>query len=118
MKLFQSIQVYFASLGIKPPSEQLQKYPFNTANVLTLIVMLQFAVSTTAFFVFDARNFKQIADSFYPSSNAISGTVNFIVVICNLAKIFKLIENYETALRASKTDYINIVRYTKFYSTH
>lgn len=104
MKLFQSIQVYFAFLGIKP-SQNFQKYPFNATNLVILTIFVQFSVGTTAFIVYDAKSFKQLADAFYPTSLAITATLNFIFIICNSSKVYKFIENYENTIKISKKKY-------------
>lgn len=104
MKLFESIQVCFAFLGIKPS----QKYPFNATNLVILTILAQFAVGTTAFIFYDAENFKQIADAFYPASTAISATSNFFYIICNSSKIYKLIESYEKTIQNSKQKYFHL----------
>lgn len=106
MKLFQAIQVYFAILGIKI-SQPPQKYPVNQVNFAILVVLVQCFVATTLFIFFDAESFKEIVDSYYPASSAITATLNFIVMICNSSKIFKLIENYENTMQSSKK-YFNL----------
>lgn len=101
MKLFQSIQVHLACLGVKP-SQQFRKHPFNAMNLVILTMLVQFSVGTTAFICYDAENFQQIADAFYPAITGITATSNFIYVLFNSSKIFKLVESYENTIKSSK----------------
>lgn len=101
IKFFQSIQSNFAILGIKP-SQQCQKSLFNTANSSALAILVHFSVATTAFLLYYANNFKELADSFCTASTATAATLNFIILICNSTKVYKLIENCESAVQKSK----------------
>lgn len=101
MKLFRTIQVYFALMGIKS-SHQGQKYSYNLVNFVILATLIHFSCATTAFILCDAESFKQIANSFYAASASLSATLNLIVSMCNSSKFFELIESYETTIQSSK----------------
>ena len=101
MKLFQAIQKYLIVFGFKS-SQQSQKSSINATNLVVLTIFAHFSIATTVFLLFDAESFKQIVDSFYPASSAILATLNFIVIICNSSKLFKLIESFENTIQMSK----------------
>lgn len=93
MKIFQSIQKHFASLGVNEAEHQHNK--FNMRSVVGLIVVWQFSILTNAFLIFEADSFGDLADAFYVSSTVLGASVNHSFVVNNMDKLFTFIGNLE-----------------------
>lgn len=93
MKIFQSIQKHFASLGVNEAEHQHNK--FNMRSIVGLIVVWQFSILTNAFLIFEADSFGDLADAFYVSSTVLGASVNHSFVVNNMDKLFTFIGNLE-----------------------
>lgn len=95
MEAFQTILRRFAIMGVH--SEQLTKeHILNASNVTVLLVFVASSIAAHIYFWFQANTFIEYGDSFYEMSCVTVSNIDFVVVLCNMPKLFRFIEHLET----------------------
>lgn len=101
MKVLQSVQNYFAIIGIVPPQSH-QSHRLNMKNMTMLLIFSLFTVSANVFFVYEAENFRELTDSFYAACSATLTTLSFSTIIGRMYLAFEFIENLESIISKSE----------------
>lgn len=100
MKIFESIRNSFEILGIIKPEPNCNQ--FTLKRILILYTFTQIAFSTTAFFLIEAKSFRDITYSLYTAATSILYASCFSLLIFYMENIFQLIENLEYAIETRK----------------
>lgn len=98
MKILQLIQKHYEGVGLSVP-DPITDRRFNSTSIFYLGVLSCFVMTTTAFLLFEARTFSEIAESAYISSGMMVIWVDFIVPILKLETLFSLIRNIESTIQ-------------------
>lgn len=98
MIIFQSIQKYFAILGINPP-ENIEKRILNPKNTFGLIFFGALIISTDEFLFYEANTFQEYTDSFYATCTIALCGANFAIVVWKASKVIEFIENVQEIIR-------------------
>lgn len=101
VKLFQSVQEYFQTMGIYPTQPN-QKYSFNLMSFLILVSMLVFLVPSMAFFLLKAETIEEYYNTFYASSSVLAYIACFMVNVWKMTNLLDLIARYERNILRSK----------------
>lgn len=101
MKVFQMIQKLFKIAGIQPRQPN-QVFPFNWKNFVTLLFLGLFSLATGAFFVLDAKNMSEFAESFYALTLSLLLFFFYSSLTGNMEKILKLIDDFEETIENRK----------------
>lgn len=101
MKLFQSLQTFYAALDIYPA--QAEKRP--SFNLHNLFIPLNFSVLfifQIGFFLFKAKDIVEHAETFYSSLTILGCNAIFLTKCFEIPNILKLIGNFETFIEKSE----------------
>lgn len=101
MKLFESVQKYFRTLGIRPP-ESSEKSSYNFLNSMVLLVLVTGSIFTMAFCLFKAITVREYGDSFYASVTEMANTVYLLSNIWKMRTIFNVITRLEEFIQKRK----------------
>lgn len=101
MKFFQSIQEYFAIMGINS-SQSVDVHPFNRSNLITLLIFCMLVITSNKFLLFEAKYFEEYIDSFYLTCTGTLAAINFVVIIWKMTKVFEFIKGLESVVHRSK----------------
>lgn len=101
VKLFQSVQEYFKTMGIFPTQPN-QKYSFNLMSFFILLSMFMLLIPSMAFFLLKAETIEEYFDTFYASSSVLAYIVCFIVNIWKMTNLIELIKRYENSISKRK----------------
>lgn len=96
MKIFQKIIVIFHE--IDPPRPRLKSF-FNLRNVVKLLFYVQWPFTSLVFILTEGDSLREYTTSFYIWATAIGSFNNYIEVIRNMSNIFKLIDDFENAIK-------------------
>lgn len=110
MKLFQSVQKYYRTLGVYAPQSN-QNYAFNWRNLVVLFALTQGFIFTMAFCLLQAKTVREYGDSFYVSVTEFADAIYFLSNIWKMRKFFKLIEQFENFIEKSKSK--NVILHLK-----
>lgn len=120
MIIFQSVQKYFAILGVNPPiGEQV----LTKKNSLTLILFGCVTIAGNKFLLFDASNFQEYIDCFYTTCTMTLVGINYAIVVWKTVKLFELIDNFQMVVQRreyfskTKTEYEYSKQMTKYCRT-
>lgn len=102
MDVFRSIRTSFTVLGIHPVLIPSFFKHFNIKNVIVLLFLGQYAISTAVYFLNEARTLSEFAESFYIFATAALVFVAFLVIIQESSNIFQLIGEFESVIHESK----------------
>lgn len=102
MKLFESVQKYFRTLGIHPP-ESSEKSTYNLLNLIVLLVLVTGSIFTMAFCLFKAITVREYGDSFYASVTEMANTVYLLSNIWKMRTIFNVITRLEDFIQKRKS---------------
>lgn len=100
-KLFQCVQKSFQILGFCP-SQHSRIAPFIPKNILLILLLVFCFISSTGFFLFQAKSVKEFGDSFLASITTLGALVYFSTTIWKMANLLKLIEKFEGFVQRSK----------------
>lgn len=101
MKLFQSLQTFYHSLGIHP--SQSEKRPsFNFHNLFIPANFLVFFIFQIAFFLLKAETIVERSETFYSSLTIFGCNVIFIINFWKMPHIVQLIGNFEKFIEKSE----------------
>lgn len=101
MKIFQSIERRFGSLGIYI-RQAFQENRFNSKNLTILCIFVVFTILTMAFFLFEAENFREYSESFYVTVCTIFNSFAFTIFMWKHSELFELIMAIETTIQKRK----------------
>ena len=94
MKIFESIQNYFAIAGISI-RQTTNMHAFNIKSVTVGFGFGVSFISCTMFFFYEASGFEEFAGLFFLVSTAIFSTFCFINLVWKRANLFKFIKSLE-----------------------
>lgn len=100
MKIFQSVKMYLARMGIKL-QQQNQSHPFNAQNVFAFFVFGSCISLNSAYFFLVANSFVESTESLYIICIAIVCTIIFTILIWKMSNLFDLINNFERIVEES-----------------
>lgn len=112
MKIFQYVQKLYGVLGIHRSNSN-KNNTWNRRKVLTYFMLVQFTGTSIIFFLFQAKTFKEYADSFYISATASLKVCTYTVSLWKMPKVFKLIDNFENFIQKRKFSFHFIETYRK-----
>lgn len=97
VKLFDTQQKLYKTLGFDIYQSQSchSKCLISIKSLFFLISSLQLFISTTAFFLFEARTVDEYGMSFYISITIFSVSINITTIAWKMDEIFVLLRNYE-----------------------
>lgn len=101
MKIFQSIQKYFATLGIQPLQFD-QKYSINVRSLMIWLLMFIPVIDGNIPQFYKAKNFEDYTNGIYDISITIENSYDFGIHIWVAAKLFTFIENFEKIIEKSE----------------
>lgn len=101
MKIFHSSFKCLEIVGINC-YQSLQSNPFNTRNVISLIISVSSVITNSAFLFFKANAFYKLTESFYISCSLFVGTTVSVNFILNMRIFFELINNIENVIQKSE----------------
>lgn len=102
IKLFQYYQKFNQAVGIYSRQSDQNSNSINSKNVILIVSIAQFFVSSTAFLLFDAKSILDYGISVSALLVEISVTVYMLILIYQMEKTLKFIENCEQFLEKSK----------------
>lgn len=100
MKILNSIQNSLRILGIHKPEPNCNR--FTVKRLLILYTFTQISLSTTTFFLIDAKSFRDYTYSLYAAATSTLYVSCFSLMIFHMENIFKLIENLEYIIETRK----------------
>lgn len=106
MKIFQSICIIFEPLGISA-LRTLQSTRINPKNVVVFLLLLNFAVFSTAFLLFKAETLAEFIYSFYTSVTTVGFTLIFSILVWKMSYIFKVIDDFGNFIEKRKLTLID-----------
>lgn len=105
MKIFQSIQIYFAMLGIRLP-QQNQKYSFNVKSLLVLFQLFVPIIFYHGYQIHKSQNFEEYTKVFYETATVAIATFDFIILVWWADKLYKFIAHFEIIIQKSKWNFV------------
>lgn len=100
IKFFQSAQKFYHIIGITPPLQSNQNFPFNIRIVVILITLTLALISTTGYFLFDAKSAIEKADTFYVCTSYVACECVYLICIWKCGKIFTFIEEFDAYINS------------------
>lgn len=94
MKFFQLVQKSCQAMGILP-SNQSPKSSINFITLLILLPTMLFAISSSAFLLFEAQSIQEYRDSVYTCTSMFVCLANFAVIVCKMPNYLQMIEKFE-----------------------
>lgn len=104
MKLFHSTRIRSMLLGIEPLQPFQEHHTINKYLKQTLASVF-FILGTTfsnAFLLFRAKSFEEYTISFFINTTILLSLLNYIIILCTIKKIFKLIDDLEAIIQKRK----------------
>lgn len=102
IKLFQSVQKYNHTMGIRPHRPN-QRWPLNiTMNLIFLIGFAQMAVEAAAFLIYREKSTFEFGGSFYAVVTEACTSTFYLVQMWQITNISKLIKHFEEFIEKSK----------------
>lgn len=98
MKIFQSLQINYALVGIIPPHQNRKHRIFNRKNTIALLMYFQIFAQCCAFLLVEAKTFNEYAESFCLTTAMLTAGSNFAIIVWKSKKAFQLIKNYENLI--------------------
>lgn len=102
IKLFHFLQKIYGQSGIRPSQSNHNFKSLNLKYLFVLFVIIQFSITSLAYFIFKAKSIGQLADSFYMFLSAVAGVAFLTIMNSKIDDIHKLIENFEAFIQKSK----------------
>lgn len=110
MKLFQSVQKFYETMGIFP-SQHIQRYRYNLRNAFFLISASLMFISTTGYLLFETATFLERAESFYAAITVANCVVYFIVQFTKREETFALIGLFEEFINKRMYEYFDFIEW-------
>lgn len=101
MKLFQSVQENFATLGITR-EQSIRNNPFNARMLAAFSTYILMIASIAVFFFHDANTFWEYTNNIYNLSAIILIFISFVTVVFNMRKCFALIDSCAAVVAKSE----------------
>lgn len=105
MKLFQSVQEFYQTMGIYP-SQPNQNRSLNLRNLLILLSMISLIVCAMGYFILRAKTALELAETFYLSSTELACLINFIISFWKIDNIQMFSEKVEEFIQNGKTKFL------------
>lgn len=102
MKIFQSVQTYFAQLGIEPQSQFGRKFPFELENVVIIVFTSVTFLLCCLFISIEASNFKEYSNCAFSIVTFFMGTFDFAIHVWKMEELFQFIKKLEHFIQKSK----------------
>lgn len=102
MKIFQTIQMRYATLGIRPTNPSDRTYPFDLRIFLGFLPLGYTCVSQIVIIFHVANGFTEYIENICTLFTYIRALVFFVPILCKRTKLFEIIENMEKFIDASK----------------
>lgn len=103
IKLFQSVQNSYKTLGIYSPNSN-QIFSFNLKKLFFLLGLIVTFVSRFGYFLFEAKFVEENGfKSFYQSISVLIALGDFLLSIWQMPEILQLIEMYDAFIRKSES---------------
>lgn len=102
MKFCQSVQTYFAQLGINHQSQFVKNDSFQIKNIIIFAFIGGAFVLCSLFLIFDANNFKEWSDCVFSSITSLMGMFDYAIHVWKMEELFQFIEKFEHFIQRSK----------------
>lgn len=103
MRSFKLLREFYCFSGIVPPQSQPnRKCLLNFKNVLILVSMLQYLMTTASFLLFKTASIKENGISFYGAISVFVFSPSFLLTIYKSADIFELMNKFEKFIEQSE----------------
>lgn len=106
MKLFQSVQSFYCTMGVYPP-EPNQRLSFRLKRIFFPLSSFITFLALVAFFFFEAQTVEQYASAFHGSITELVILADFHIIAWQMPNILKLIENFERFIEKRKHKSLN-----------
>lgn len=111
MKLFQSIQLNLAVLGIFPNHSMQTQYGFNVKIFKVAFFQGLYGILSCLFFVYEAHTFREYTDTIYMTSATIMVMLYFLILLVKRTKFFEFVNRFEKFVNDRESKW----RPSKFY---
>lgn len=101
IKLFQSVEKYNRSMGVRPRQPN-QKWTPNTINLIFLISFAQLAIGSTAFLIYREKSTFEFGACFYDCATQTSIFTLYLIQMWQITNILRLINHFEEFIEKSK----------------
>lgn len=101
MKIFESIQKYFAFVGINS-HQSLRNHPFNARNLTTIFIFALSIFSNLVHFFCVANSFSEYTSSIIHISTILVSAINFTIFIYKMPELFGIIKSFEEIINKSE----------------
>lgn len=102
MKILESAQMQFLTLGICFGTNSNQKHSFNSRNVFILILLCIGTISTCVDLFYTPKNFREYTISAYAVSAMVITTICFLGMIWQTQPMSKYLDCFEKTINKSK----------------
>lgn len=103
MKLFESLQTYYAALDIYPKQSD-KRSSFNLHNLFIPLNFSVLFIFQIGFFLFKAKDIVEHAETFYSSLTILGCNAIFVTKFWEMPNILKLIRNFESFIEKSELE--------------
>ena len=102
MKLFKMVRESFERLGIYPPQFAENFAYFNSRNVILIIIMNVFLVSSIIYLLYECKTMMDYTASVYTIATATLFSIFLAILVWKSSKIFTLMGNLEKFIEKRK----------------
>lgn len=113
LKLFQSVRQFYLDMGLYPSQSNGNCVP-NARNSFILLSMILFCITSSAFFLFEAKSIAEYGISFYMSLSEMEMTCFFLIIAWKMPKILELIDGMEQFIAKSKPNISGLISTSNF----
>lgn len=113
MKIFYLIRNIMSIIGIEPIGEN--QYRFNWKRLLILLICVERSFSSTAFFLIEAKSFRDYTYSLYMSATSIFFGCGYTILIYNANSIYALIDTFEIVIDSRKYEHLMSISRINFH---
>lgn len=100
MKIFQTVEENFSSLGISAYQSQ-QRHPFNAKNVLVLWILCTTLYSDVMYLIREANDFKDYTISIFSACTMTVSILIFTTILAKMRQIFYYQKHIEEIINKS-----------------
>lgn len=104
IKLFQFNQKYCETIGIRLLASNQSHYRLNSKNLILIFFVVQFAIASAAFVVYDAESMGEYGVTFFVFIATVISMVDYSITIWKREFISTFTENCEVFIEKSKLD--------------
>lgn len=101
MELFKVTKEKCSILGLSAHQSN-QKYPFNSKNLVTIVVLYTGAFLAAMNLLWGASTFQEFTESIYITSTLFATALNYTTHVYKMKMIFKFLEDFENFINSSK----------------